>query len=105
MWMGDDWRLGGIEEHELLRESARERLRAQRKLHTHSLIYCSVMVVLWLIYVITGLRESVWFPWPLIAMGGWGVVVALHARQVYVRRVAGEEGVRRGTVRDETPPV
>lgn len=77
----------------------------QRNLHTHSLIYCSVMVVLWLIYVITGLRESVWFPWPLIAMGGWGVVVALHARQVYVRRVAGEEDVRRGTVRDKTPPV
>ncbi len=68
---------------------ARKRLEARRDFAGHVVAYVVVNVFLVGIWAFTGAG----YFWPAWALGGWGVGLALHAWDVYLKRPITEEDV------------
>jgi len=67
------------ENQEDLRKIALERLKKRRDFRTHVVVYLLVNAFLWGIWAVTGAG----FPWPVFVTGGWGIGLAMDARETY----------------------
>ena len=73
------------------REAAIRRLVAKRGFWTHAFIYAlvnSLLVAVWYFSPTT-------YFWPIWAMAGWGIGLAMHAWGVFFQRGITEEEIRR----------
>jgi hypothetical protein len=84
----------GVREEEL-RRSAVTRLRKKAELRTHLIAYVAVNTALLAIWGLTGGG----FFWPAFPALGWGIGIALHARDVYGPGQASEGQIRREMAR------
>lgn len=78
-----------------LRTKAVARLEKKRRFKEHLIAYVAVNVTLWAIWGVVFATTGVWFPWPLLAMLGWGIGLAFHAWDTYGGSPYGEDDVRR----------
>ncbi len=60
---------------------ARHKVRMLRGWYVHALVYACVIGGLWVIYAVSGQSR---FPWPLPAMLGWGLGLAIHGVVVWL---------------------
>jgi hypothetical protein len=71
------------------RELARKRVQARRDFSAHVVTYVVVNAFLILIWAVTGAG----YFWPIWVIGGWGVGLALHAWDTFLRRPVTEADV------------
>ena len=63
------------------REAARRAREAARAgLGAHLTSYVAVMVLLMTLWLVGGITEDAWYPWPLWPALGWGIGVVGHVR-------------------------
>ena len=63
------------------REAARRAREAARAgLEAHLTSYVAVMVLLMTLWLVAGITEDAWYPWPLWPALGWGIGVVGHVR-------------------------
>lgn len=74
-----------------LRDLAIRQLQKRREFRTHLIVYVLVNSLLWLIWGILFATGGPWFPWPVFPLVGWGIGLALHARETYRDRFSDEE--------------
>lgn len=53
-------------------------LARRRHVAAHLLVYSLANAVLVAVWLVGGLASGNWFPWPLLVLAGWGLVVQLH---------------------------
>lgn len=78
-----------------LRTEALRRLQKKRDFRGHLLAYLLVNALLWAIWGVIFAATGAWFPWPLLALFGWGIGLAFHGWDAYGRRPFTEEDIRR----------
>ena len=61
-----------------LAAAARTVLGRRRQVAVHLLVYALVNAVLVAAWLIGGLVSGDWFPWPLLSLAGWGLVLQAH---------------------------
>jgi len=81
-----------MEEHEGSREAAVKRLKAKREFKNHAVVYLLVNTLLVVIWAVQGDGGGFWPGW---VIGGWGIGLALNARNVYFQRPITEDEIRR----------
>jgi hypothetical protein len=69
-----------------LRKRVEQRINKRRELYMHAAVFVLIIPMLWLIWAIVGGG----FPWPLIAMLGWGAGLGAHAMEVYFESERGD---------------
>lgn len=74
------------------RAAAVDRLTAKREFRNHALVYGAVNTLLVVIWAASGAG----YFWPIWAIGGWGIGLALHAWQVY-----GQKPITEADIDDE----
>lgn len=80
-----------MSEDDARREVARRRVTEKRSFRTHVLVYVVVNALLVVIWAVQGSEE--FFPfWSIV---GWGIGVAFHAWNVYMRRPITEADIVR----------
>ncbi|HZD66048.1 MAG TPA: 2TM domain-containing protein [Acidimicrobiales bacterium] len=57
-----------------------------RGLQAHVVAYEVVNASLIALWALVWIGDGTWFPWPLLIMVAWGVVLALHVRSTVGRR-------------------
>jgi 2TM domain len=80
-------RVGRPSAHE--RQQARKRVQARRDFSAHLVSYLVVNAFLILVWAVTGAG----YFWPIWIIGGWGVGLALHAWDTFVRKPVTEADV------------
>ena len=73
------------------RSAAIKRLSARRDLAMHLVTYIVVNAAIVMIWFVTGHG----YFWPGWVIGGWGIGLALHAWEVYVRQPITEDDIAR----------
>ena len=73
------------------RELARKRVQARRDFSAHVVTYVVVNAFLILIWAVTGAG----YFWPIWVIGGWGVGLALHAWDTFLRPARHRGGPQR----------
>ena len=74
-------------------------LRRRRHVAVHLIVYAVANALLVLLWIVAGASSGAWFPWPLLSLAGWGLVLQLHWWWAYgplSRLVREEVVVRRG---------
>ena len=71
------------------RQQARKRVQARRDFGAHLVSYLVVNAFLILVWAVTGAG----YFWPIWVIGGWGVGLALHAWDTFVRKPVTEADV------------
>ena len=71
------------------RRQARERLQARRDFATHLVSYLLVNAFLVMVWAVTGAG----YFWPIWVIGGWGVGLALHAWDTFLRKPVTEADI------------
>lgn len=79
------------------REAAIGRLEAKRDFRTHLVVYLVVNAMLIGIWAVTGGG----FFWPIFAILGWGIGLAMHAYGVYGEKPISEDEIRAEMQRDD----
>jgi len=77
---------------QVLRDKAIKRLKKQRDLRSHLLVYVLVNTLLVVIWVMT---DPHGFFWPVFPIAGWGIGVIMNAWDVYGRQEITEEDIHR----------
>lgn len=85
-----------MEAHEDRRQAAIERIEAKRRFWTHAVVYVAVNAFLLILWTLQGAEGE---PWPLWTIAGWGLGLALHAWNVYIRRPVTEDQIAREITR------
>jgi hypothetical protein len=91
---------GQLSEREI-RRRVEKRLKERQEFTIHLIAYLGVNLFLWFLWFVIprlmiglGLGgealAAAGFPWPLLAMGGWGVGLLIHAVDVYQKSGASE---------------
>ena len=80
-------------------------LRRRRHVAVHLLLYAAANTVLVVVWLAMGLASGAWFPWPLLSLAGWGLVLQLHWWWAYgpLNRLVREEVLVRGAPRPGPP--
>jgi hypothetical protein len=74
------------------REAAVKRLKERRDFWSHVVVYVLVNALLVVVWAVTsGSLGNFWPMWPIL---GWGIALALHARDVF-RKPISEEAIRK----------
>ena len=81
-----------MDHHDERRAVAIDRITDKRDLRNHALIYCTVNVLLVVIWAATGAG----YFWPIWVIGGWGIGLGAHAWRVY-----GEQPISEADIIDE----
>ena len=71
------------------RQQARKRVEARRDFGAHLVSYLMVNAFLILVWAVTGAG----YFWPIWVIGGWGVGLALHAWDMFLRKPVTEADV------------
>lgn len=73
-------------------------LRRRRHVALHLFVYAGVNSVLGVVWLVGALASGSWFPWPLLSLAGWGLVLQLHWWWAYgpLSRLVREEVLIRG---------
>jgi 2TM domain len=73
-------------------------LRRRRHVAVHLFVYAAVNTVLVIVWFVSGLVSGSWFPWPLLSLAGWGLLLQLHWWWAYgpLNRLVREEVLVRG---------
>jgi hypothetical protein len=71
------------------RDAARKRVQARRDFTNHLVTYVVVNAFLVITWAVTGAG----YFWPVWVLGGWGVGLALHAWDVFLRRPVTEADI------------
>ena len=71
------------------RQHARKRVQARRDFGAHLVSYLVVNAFLILVWAVTGAG----YFWPIWVIGGWGVGLALHAWDTFLRKPVTEADV------------
>ncbi len=80
-----------------IRRQIEKRIQQRKGLYTHLVIYCGVIIFLWLIWAFTDQG----FPWPIFPMGGWGIGILAHIVSYYNDNSDKQERIINQMVRDE----
>lgn len=70
---------------------ARRRVTERRDFGSHLVVYVVVNAFIVLVWAVTGAG----YFWPVWMLAGWGIGLALHAWDVFVRRPVTEADIRR----------
>ena len=84
-----------MDDHDARRAAAIERLENKRNFRDHVTVYVVVNAMLVVIWAASGAG----YFWPIWAIGGWGIGLALHAWTTYGQRPITEEDIREETKR------
>ena len=79
---------------ERLRAQAVTNLRKRAAFRSHLVVYLLVNLLLVVIWLVTGVRSGVWYPWFIYPMFGWGIGLGSHAWQAYRGDELNEESIR-----------
>lgn len=90
-------------EPDALRRQALERLKKRRDFKTHLLVYVLINTLLWGIWAVIGVSSHSWWPWAAAVSAAWGVGLAAHGFDVYVRHGSIEAEVREEMARLSQP--
>ncbi|MFW2381205.1 MAG: 2TM domain-containing protein [Acidimicrobiales bacterium] len=71
------------------RAAAIDRITEKREFKNHALVYCAVNTLLVVIWAASGAG----YFWPIWAIAGWGIALALHAWRVYGQKSINEEEI------------
>lgn len=82
-----------------VRAEALRRLKKKRDFRGHLLAYVMVNALLWVIWGVGFAMTGAMFPWPLLAMFGWGIGLVFHAWDAYGRGGFSEEEIQREELR------
>ena len=97
--MQSEMMISGAEPETDLRVEAIRRLKKKRDFRGHLLAYVLVNALLWAIWGVGFAIAGARFPWPLIAMFGWGIGLVFHAWDAYGLKPFSEEDIRREEAR------
>ena len=82
------------------RAAAIDRITNKREFRNHALVYCAVNTLL---VVVWGASGAGYF-WPIWAIAGWGIGLALHAWRIYGQKPISEDDIIEEMHRlDESP--
>jgi serine/threonine protein kinase len=71
-----------------LRKAVEKRVNKRRELVTHGAVFCMIIPLLWTIWAVAGADS---FPWPALAMLGWGAGLAAHTAEVFFESERGDK--------------
>ena len=71
------------------RAAAIDRIANKREFRKHALVYCAVNTLLVVIWAASGAG----YFWPIWAIAGWGVGLALHAWRIYGQKPISEDDI------------
>jgi hypothetical protein len=67
-----------VDHPDRLAAAVRTVLDRRRHVAVHLVVYALVNAVLVVIWLVGGLVSGDWFPWPLLSLAGWGLVLQAH---------------------------
>jgi len=70
-------------EERSLRARAEKIVEAKRGFRQHLVIYVTVNMLIFFIWLVTALVSGAWFPWFVFPLGGWAIGLVMHAYEVY----------------------
>ena len=77
------------------REQALRRLKKQRDLKAHAVVYTLVNAVIWGVWLVIAANSHSWWPWPVFPTLFWGIGLAMNAWDVYFRKPITEQALQR----------
>ena len=80
-----------MDDTEVRREAAVERVKAKRDFRNHAAIYVIINTMLVVIWALSGAG----YFWPIWAIAGWGIGLVFNAWAVYFERPITEDQIRR----------
>jgi len=89
-----------MERHDEQRAAAVARLTNKREFRQHTVVYCAVNALLVIVWAASGAG----YFWPVWAIGGWGIGLALHAWRVYGQQPISDAAIADEMHRLEHPP-
>ncbi len=66
----------------------------RRDFKAHAFLYVLVSTLIWGVWLVVGLTTHSWWPWAAAVSVAWGVGLAAHGFEVYVRHGSIEADVR-----------
>jgi hypothetical protein len=81
------------------RAAAVDRIADKRDFKNHALAYCAVNILLVVIWAASGAG----YFWPIWAIAGWGIALALHAWRIYGQKPISEDDIIEEMHRVEEP--